>query len=127
MKTSGKKRLRGRDRRHRRVRKKVIGSAERPRLCVYRSLKHIYAQLIDDATGRCLLTVSSLSEDVRKEVAASEDLKGKVGVGAAVGKLVAARARESGIESVCFDRGGYLYHGRVKAVAEGARKGGLKF
>jgi large subunit ribosomal protein L18 len=127
MKQTAKKRLKGRARRHRRVRKKISGTGERPRLCVYRSLKHIYAQLIDDETGRCLATVSSLSTDLQTELASAKDVKGKTGISTMVGKMIAARAKESGIEAVAFDRGGYLYHGRVKALAEGAREGGLKF
>ncbi len=127
MKRTAKNRLQGRVRRHRRVRKKISGTGQRPRLCVFRSLKHIYAQLIDDETGRCLATVSSLSADIRKEMASAKDRKGKTMVSSMVGKLIASRAKESGIEAVAFDRGGYLYHGRVKALAEGAREGGLKF
>lgn len=113
-----------RQRRHRRVRKKVHGTATRPRLCVYRSLKHIYAQVVDDQTGRCLLTVSDLSQEVRSRLG---DVKGKTGVSALVGEVVAEKVREMGIETIAFDRGGYIYHGRVKALADGARKGGLKF
>lgn len=127
MKRTAKNRLEGRARRHRRVRKKISGTGQRPRLCVFRSLKHIYAQLIDDETGRCLATVSSLSSDIQKEMASAKDQKGKTTVSSMVGKMIAARAKESGIEAVAFDRGGYLYHGRVKALAEGAREGGLKF
>ncbi len=118
------KRRESRIRRHRRVRKKIAGTGERPRLCVYRSLKHIYAQIIDDSNGRCLITVSSLSAEVRDRRA---EAKGKAGLSQIVGKMVAEKAREKGIESVAFDRGGYLYHGRVKALADGAREGGLKF
>jgi large subunit ribosomal protein L18 len=127
MKRTAKNRLRGRDRRHLRVRKKISGTGQKPRLCVFRSLKHIYAQLIDDETGRCLVTVSSLSADIQREMASAKDRKGKTMVSSMVGKLIAARAKASGIEAVAFDRGGYLYHGRVKALAEGAREGGLKF
>ena len=119
-KTSEEARLR----RHRRVRRKVIGTPERPRLCVFRSLKHIYVQLFDDSTNRCLMTVSSLSEDVRNRTAGT---KGKTAIGEMVGQIMAEKAMAAGIETVAFDRGGYLYHGRVKALADGARKAGLKF
>jgi large subunit ribosomal protein L18 len=104
-----------------RVRKRVSGTAERPRLSVFRSSRHIYAQVIDDTRGVTLVAASS------REATSTGEGKGKVAVGAAVGKLVAERAREKGILRVCFDRGGYLYHGRVKAVADGARSGGLEF
>ena len=103
--------------RHLRVRKKVAGSAERPRLVVHRSLKHIYAQVVDDATGRTLASASDLSM--------GEGKKGEKSL--EVGKQIAARAKEAGITSVVFDRAGYRYHGRVKAVADGAREGGLEF
>ena len=108
-----------RRRRHRRVRGKVHGSAARPRLCVFRSSKGIYAQVIDDDAGSTLAAASTLGlgSGTKSERAA------EVGVG----KLVAQRAREAGIEKVVFDRGGYLYHGRVKALADGAREGGLEF
>ena len=109
--------------RHLRVRKKVQGNAERPRLCVFRSLRHIYAQIIDDATGHTLASASS------QEAAAgtgSGPLP-KLAASQSVGKLVAERAKEQGINQVVFDRGGYKYHGRVKALAEGSREGGLIF
>ena len=108
-----------RQRRHRRVRAKVSGSAERPRLAVYRSNAHIYAQLIDDATGRTLAAASSGEKQVAGTARADSP--------AAVGKLIAERAKAAGIETVVFDRGGYLYHGRVKALADAAREGGLTF
>jgi large subunit ribosomal protein L18 len=108
-------------RRHLRVRKKVTGTAGRPRLVVFRSLKHIYAQLVDDDRGVCLLGVSDLSEGVSAEGA------GKVNKGKAVGKALAAKAKAAGVSKVVFDRAGYRYHGRVKAVAEGAREAGLEF
>jgi large subunit ribosomal protein L18 len=108
-----------RQRRHRRVRAKLSGTAERPRLAVYRSNAHIYAQLIDDAAGRTLVAASS----GEKQVAGTARADGP----AAVGKLVAERAKAAGIETVVFDRGGYLYHGRVKALADAAREGGLTF
>ena len=124
MKTGSTTRLAGRHRRHLRIRKKVKGTAERPRLSVFRSLNHIYAQLVDDLAGRTLLTVSSLDKGLVSDV---KTAKGKVAAGKVVGKALAAKAKEKGIAHVCFDRGGYLYHGRVKAVADGAREGGLTF
>ena len=111
-------------RRHQRVRKKVAGTPERPRLCVFRSHKHIYVQLFDDRNSKCLLTVSSLHQDVRQRLG---ETKGKTAIGALVGQIAAEKAMAAGIEAVAFDRGGYLYHGRVKALADGARKAGLKF
>ncbi|HYY38510.1 MAG TPA: 50S ribosomal protein L18 [Xanthobacteraceae bacterium] len=108
-------------RRHLRVRKKVAGTPERPRLVVFRSSKHIYAQLVDDQKGVTLAGVADTSAGVQLEG------KGKVARSFAVGKLIAAKAKEKGIAKVVFDRGGYQYHGRVKAVADGARKGGLEF
>jgi len=108
-------------RRHLRVRKKVEGTPERPRLVVFRSSKHIYAQLVDDQKGVTLAGAADTSEGVQIEG------KGKVARSFAVGKLIAAKAKEKGIAKVVFDRGGYQYHGRVKAVADGARKGGLEF
>ena len=108
-------------RRHLRVRRKVSGTAERPRLVVYRSLKHIYAQLVNDDLGVTLVGVSDQSEGI------SVDGKGKVARSKAVGKLLAGKAKDAGVTRVVFDRGGYQYHGRVKAVAEGAREGGLEF
>jgi large subunit ribosomal protein L18 len=112
-----------RQRVHLRVRTRVAGSPERPRLCVYRSLNHIYAQVIDDGTGRTLAAASSLDKEMRKQ------LKGGGNVAAArvVGKEIAERARAAGIERVVFDRGGYMYHGRIKALADAAREAGLKF
>jgi large subunit ribosomal protein L18 len=108
-----------RERRHRRVRGKVTGTAERPRLVVHRSNRGIQAQLVDDVEGRTLAAAGSL---------ALKGFKGaKTEQAAEVGKLLARNAKEAGIESVVFDRGGYLYHGRVKALADGAREGGLRF
>ena len=104
-------------RRHIRVRNTISGTAERPRLVVFRSLKHITAQLVDDTQGRTLFTVTSASIDEGKKTEKSH----------AVGKRVAERAKEAGITRVVFDRAGYKYHGRVKAVADGAREGGLEF
>ena len=108
-------------RRHLRVRKRVNGSAERPRLVVFRSLKHIYAQLVDDDKRATLMGVSDGTEGVKPEK------KGKVGAAHAVGKHLARIAKEKGIKKVVFDRAGYPYHGRIKAVADGAREGGLEF
>lgn len=108
-------------RRHLRVRKKVAGTASRPRLVVFRSLKHIYAQLVDDDRGVVLLGVSDRTEGI------AVDGSGKVAKGKATGVLLARKAAEAGITKVVFDRAGYRYHGRVKAVADGAREGGLEF
>lgn len=106
-----------RNQRHLRVRKKVAGSQERPRLVVYRSLKHIYAQIVDDASNRTLMTVSDLTVGEGKKAERA----------LTVGKALAEKAKELGITQVVFDRAGYKYHGRVKAVADGAREGGLEF
>ena len=110
-----------RARRHLRVRKKIHGTAARPRLVVFRSSKHIYAQLVDDDRRVSVLGASDRSEGLRV------DGKGKTGKSYALGQLVAERAKQQGIARVVFDRAGYRYHGRVKAVADGARKGGLEF
>ncbi|GAP61895.1 large subunit ribosomal protein L18 [Ardenticatena maritima] len=112
-----------RKRRHLRVRRKVFGTPERPRLNVYRSLTNIYAQIIDDTVGHTLVSASTLEKGLRDEV------KGLKPVEAArkVGLVLAERAKQAGITKVAFDRGGYKYHGRVKALAEGAREGGLEF
>jgi large subunit ribosomal protein L18 len=112
-KTESRKRI------HLRIRKKVVGTATRPRLSISRSLKHIYAQVIDDATGHTLLAATSRE----KGLAGGNNAKGA----SEVGKLIAERCREKGIESVVFDRGGFKYHGRVKALADAARGAGLKF
>ena len=116
-------RYEARKRRHLRVRKKVKGTPERPRLNVFRSHKHIYAQIIDDTIGHTLVAASDLDE----EVASAANGQPKKERARLVGKLVAERALARGIEKVVFDRGGYKYHGRVKALAEAAREGGLKF
>ena len=118
---SPKTREERRYRRHLRVRKKVSGTAERPRMVVFRSIKHIYAQLVDDDRGATLLGVSDGSEGIALEGT------GKVAKAKAAGKLLAAKAKAAGISKVVFDRGGYRYHGRVQAVADGAREGGLEF
>ena len=106
--------------RHKRVRSKISGTPEMPRLNVFRSEANIYAQVIDDVNGVTLASASSLDKAI-------EGYGGNIAAATAVGKLVAERAKAKGIETVVFDRGGYLYHGRVKALAEGAREGGLKF
>ena len=110
-------------RRHKRVRKKVRGTAEKPRLAVYRSLSHIYAQVIDDDAGRTLAAASDLEEAARSKV----NGKHKSDVAKLVGELVGQRAKEHGITQVVFDRGGHQFHGRVKSLAEGAREAGLTF
>jgi large subunit ribosomal protein L18 len=112
-----------RERRQRRVRAKVKGTPARPRLNVFRSARHIFAQIIDDAKGHTLVAASTLDADVR---AKAKELK-KQDEAKAVGKLLAQRAVEKGLKQVVFDRGGYQYHGRVKSLAEGAREGGLEF
>jgi large subunit ribosomal protein L18 len=106
-----------------RIRKKVAGATTRPRLAVFRSDKHIYAQVIDDATGRTVAHVSTLDKDLRGSMKSG----GNVAAAKAVGSAIAARLKGKGIVSVVFDRGGYLYHGRIKALAEAAREAGLKF
>ncbi len=108
-----------RNRRHHRVTAKMKGTAKKPRLCVFRSLNHIYAQMIDDEKGKTILQAKDY--EIKKKVA------GKVALAKEVGKLIAEKASEKKIVSIVFDRGGYKYHGRVKALAEGAREGGLKF
>jgi large subunit ribosomal protein L18 len=116
-------RLEARRRRHERVRRKVVGTAERPRLSVYRSLQHVYAQVIDDTAGRTLVSASTLDAKLREDIGkleAHDQAK-------AVGRAVAERAKAAGIEQVVFDRGGYPYHGRVQSVAEGSREAGLIF
>jgi large subunit ribosomal protein L18 len=110
--------FRSRTRRHRRVRKKVVGTPARPRLAVFRSNRHIYAQVIDDVAGRTVASASS------REVRKGDDPRSKA---KAVGAELASSAKQAGVTTVSFDRGGFLYHGRVKALAEGAREGGLEF
>lgn len=112
--------------RKKRIRRKILGTLERPRLSVFRSARHIYAQVIDDIDGRTLVTASSLEKDIQD----NSDLKaekGKIAVADQVGKLVAERSKEKGITRVVFDRNGFIYHGRVKAVSDGAREAGLEF
>lgn len=116
-------RLVNRKARHERIRKKIAGTTARPRLCVRRSLNHIYAQIVDDASGKSLLLFSSLSPELKPVI----EGKNKVETSKELGKLVAKKAQEIGIKVVVFDRGGYLFHGRVKAVADAAREAGLEF
>jgi large subunit ribosomal protein L18 len=107
---------------HERIRKKVMGTAERPRLNVYRSLNHIYVQLIDDHQGATLIAASSSQGKKGQRTKG-----GNLAAAKAIGKVIAERAKEKGIEKVVFDRGGYLYHGRIKALADAAREAGLQF
>ncbi len=105
---------------HKRIRRKLSGSSERPRLAIFRSVAHIYAQVIDDSRGTTLVSASSVDKDGKTK-------GGNVAAAKAIGKLVAERAKDKGIKSVVFDRGGYKYHGRVKALADAAREAGLEF
>ena len=114
-----------RAKRHRRIRKKVLGTAERPRLVVFRSLRNIEGQLVDDDASRTILGLSTLAGELKGF--RGESRTPRIEAAFEAGKLLAARARESGVRGVVFDRGGYKYHGRVKAFADGARKGGLEF
>ena len=111
-----------REKRIKRIRKKISGTQEMPRLRVFKSAKHIYAQLIDDNAGHTLLALSTVNKDVDLSEA-----KGKIGQAHQIGVQLAAKAKEKGIKKIVFDRGGYIYHGRVKALSEGAREGGLEF
>jgi large subunit ribosomal protein L18 len=108
---------------HRRIRAKISGKPDRPRLCIYRSLKYIYAQIVDDSQGRTLVAASTVEKDMRGKLKQA----GNIQASKLVGKAIAERAKAKGIKTVVFDRGGYLYHGRVKAVAEAARESGLEF
>ncbi len=112
-----------RKRKHVRVRNKINGTPERPRLCVYRSLSNIYAQVIDDSTGKTLVSASTMEKDIKEGMAYGGNIEGSK----AVGKLIAQRALAKEINTVVFDRGGYIYHGRVAALAEAAREAGLNF
>ena len=112
-----------RQRIHRRIREKVAGNGERPRLCVFRSLKYTYVQIVDDSQGKTLVAAST----AEKELKGALKQTGNIEASKLVGKVIAERAKAKGIETVVFDRGGYLYHGRIKAVAEAARESGLKF
>ena len=112
-----------RRRRHKRVRQKIAGTPSVPRLCVFRSLKHIYAQIIDDDAGKTLVSASTLDADVRSEVVGQS----KTDQANVVGRRLAEKALSAGVKKVFFDRGGYVYHGRVKPLADASRKGGLVF
>jgi large subunit ribosomal protein L18 len=112
-----------RQKRHARVRRKVSGTSARPRLAVFRSMNHIYAQVIDDSQGKTLAAASTMEPDLRKSLKSG----GNVDAAKAVGKLVGERAKERGVEQVVFDRGGFMYHGRVQSLAEAAREAGLQF
>ena len=112
-----------RQQRHLRIRRRAVGGAERPRLSVFRSLNHMYAQIVDDSRGVTLAAASTLDPEIREAAQG----KKKTEAGIEVGKLIARRAKEKGISQVVFDRGGYLYHGRIKALADAAREAGLKF
>lgn len=111
-----------RQKKHLRIRKNIKGTADRPRLAVYRSLKNIYAQVIDDKNGATIVAASTLDPEMKQEA-----YGGNTEAAKKVGQLVASRAKEKGIDTVVFDRGGNIYHGRIKALAEGAREGGLEF
>lgn len=121
----GNARKAGRERRRKSIRKSIRGVSTRPRLSVFKSLKHTYAQLIDDSKGVTLISASTTSPDVRKELGNGSHTKTEAS--RVVGRVLARKALEQGITQVCFDRGGYLYHGRVQALADGAREVGLEF
>ena len=116
-------RTQARLKRKKRIRKKLVGTGNRPRLCVFRSARHIYAQVIDDSLGQTLAAASSIEKDVREDTEA----KDKVATANKVGKIIGQRAIEKGFKKVVFDRNGFLYHGRIKAVSDGAREAGLEF
>lgn len=116
--------IEGREKRHRRIRRKIVGTKERPRLSVRRSINHLYAQIVDDTAGKTLLQLSTLSTDLKEKLSkGAGNVKGAVLLGTAL----AEKCKKEGITKVVFDRAGYLYHGRIKALAEAARKGGLSF
>jgi large subunit ribosomal protein L18 len=116
-------RRQARIKRKKRIRKKMVGTQQRPRMSVFRSAKHVYAQIVDDSCGKTIVAASS----VEKAVKGHEPFKNKVALANHIGKLIAERASEKGIKKVVFDRNGFLYHGRVKAISDGARKAGLDF
>ncbi len=120
---ASKRKHKARERRHRRLRARVQGSSDQPRLCVFRSLTNIYAQLIDDDQGHTLVAASTIDRDLRPQVTG----KSPIEAARMVGQLVGERAQQAGVKRVVFDRGGYRYHGRVAALAEGARAAGLDF
>jgi large subunit ribosomal protein L18 len=115
--------IQGRERRKLRIRRKISGTEERPRLSVFRSLKHIYAQVVDDVAGKTLAHCSTLAKDVKPKA----DDANKTDAAKIVGQTIAAQLKAKGITKIVFDRNGYLYHGRIKSLAEGAREGGLEF
>lgn len=117
------KKIKGRERRHKRIRKKIFGTADRPRMVIYRSLKNLYVQLVDDINHKTILSLSTGSADVKKEISYG----GNVKAATTLGSYVAKKSKEKGIKRVVFDRSGYVFHGRVKAVAEAALKDGLTF
>ena len=119
----GRRKIKARERRHRKIRFRVSGTASCPRMSIYRSLTNIYVQVIDDLDGKTLASASTIDGDVASQV----EGKNKKDAARIVGKIVAERAKNAGVETVVFDRGGYKYHGRVAALAEGAREAGLKF
>ena len=116
-----------RSRVHKRIRNRMLGTSERPRLNVYRSLNHIYVQVVDDMGGKTLVSASSNEKVEGKDKKTRKATGGNVAAAKAIGKLIADRAKAKGIDKVVFDRGGYLYHGRIKALADAAREAGLKF
>ena len=116
-------RTQARLKRKKRIRKKLVGTGSQPRLCVFRSAKHIYAQIVDDSLGQTLTAASSLEKTVRE----NSESKNKLNAANTVGKIIGQRALEKGVKKIVFDRNGFLYHGRIKAVSEGAREAGLKF
>jgi large subunit ribosomal protein L18 len=123
MKSISQKKEEKRAARHKRVRKSVVGTTGRPRLCVHRSLKNFYAQIVDDSQGKIIFGASTLNKDVRSKVKYGGNIAGAKELGA----VMAGLAKKSGVTTVCFDRGGYMYHGRVKAFADAARENGLEF
>lgn len=116
--------IEGREKRHKRIRRKIVGTKERPRLSVRRSINHLYAQIIDDTVGKTLIQLSTLSADLKSKVSKGA---GNIKGAALLGTALAEKCKKEGITKVVFDRAGYLYHGRIKALAEAARKGGLSF
>ena len=119
-----KKKVEHRSRLRVHIRKRVVGTPDRPRLAVFKSLKHVYAQIVDDTTGKTIISVSDISKDVRDQF---KEIKGQMALSKKVGVLAAKKALEKKITQVVFDRGGYIYHGKVKALADAAREGGLEF
>lgn len=121
--SSGSPKTQRRVRRKRGIAKRIRGTAEKPRLTVFRSLKHIYAQIIDDRSGATICSAGTLQKGIREQIASG----GNMSAAKVVGAELAARAKEKNVEAICFDRNGYRYHGRIKALADAAREGGLKF